>query len=170
VSDVIAGGLRDRLIEMAVRRVITEGLQALGWFSEGRAHAPIHVVAEPVDTDREVPANTLAITPDPFSSELIEMGSELSEDRRFYYVDFFAENTGVGRHLIGDVRDLLRGKMPGAGRSRSNLPVWDPRTPDATTPAFVADIEGVIVEEAREGTRAHQRHWFMCRFEVVDEW
>lgn len=167
---VLYGGLRDRMIDQALRELITEGLTALGWFEPGRHHEPITFVAKAVDASTEVPVNTLALTGDPFDADLLEMGSLLAEERRSYYVDFWAESDALGRHLIGDVRDLLRGRMPHVGRDRPLLAVFDRTAPDQSEPAFHCDIERVISESTREGSAAHKRSWYMCRFEVVDEW
>lgn len=165
----IYGGLRDRMIELALRQVITDGLTALGWFEEGRYHEPISFVSKMVDANQEVPVNTLALSGDPFDSQLLELGSTLAEERRQFYVDFFAESEPLGKHLIGDVRDLLRGRMPHVGRDRPILEVHDRTQPDGTEPAFVCEIEQVRSEPVRESSAAHRRSWYLCRCEVVDE-
>lgn len=163
------GGLRDRMIEQALREVINTGLTALGWFEAGRHHEPITFVAKMIDANTEVPVNTLALSGDPFDADLLEMGSSLAEERRTFYVDFFAESDALGKHLIGDVRDLLRGRMPHVGRDKPILEVYDVTSEDVT-PAFICEIEGVRSESVRESNAAHKRSWYLCRFEVIDEW
>lgn len=171
---VIYGGLRDRMIEQALWDTITAGLSALGWFDAGRYHEPINFVARAVDATVEVPVNTLALSGDPFDADLIELGSTLAEERRTFWVDFFAENDALGKHLIGDVRDLLRGRMPHVGRDRPILEVYDYTQGHSPTsghpPAFVAELSNVQSESVRETTAAHKRSWFLCRFEVVHEY
>lgn len=167
---VLFGGLRDRMIEQALREVIQDGLNALGWFAAGRHHEPINFVSRAVDANVEVPVNTLALSGDPFDADLLEMGSQLAEEHRTYYVDFFAESDALGKHLIGDVRDLLRGRMPHVGRDAPILAVWDRSNDAAVAPEFYCEIDRVTSESVRESSAAHKRSWYLCRVEVSDEW
>lgn len=167
---VLYGGLRDRMIEQALREVILDGLTALGWFEAGRYHEPIDFVSRAVDANTEVAINTLALSGDPFDADLIELGSQLAEERRVFYVDFFAESDALGKHLIGDVRDLLRGRMPHVGRDKPILAVYDRTAGAVTEPAFYCEIDRVTSESARESSAAHKRSWYLARVEVSDEW
>jgi hypothetical protein len=98
-----------------------------------------------------------------------EMGSLAYEDTWGFYVDLFAENSALGSHLINDIKDGLRGRLPDIGRTRSRLDVFDygMATPQKV---FGCDIEDVFVERAVGFTEPWRKHWFGLRFEVIDEY
>lgn len=165
----ITGGLRDRMIEEALVNHVRAGLTALGWFAPGRAHQTITLRQAKVEADEQIPVNTLNILAEDFDDFAIEMGSNMSEDRHMFYIDFYAENDALGKHVIGDVRDLLRGKMPGVSE-HSVVRVFDYQLdPVPADPEFVVDVENVLIDHARETTRPFEQHWWMCRVELVDE-
>lgn len=163
---VVVGGRRTRLITIAFHAMITDSLDALGWFNTGRDHQPLSIIVRPNDWDETVGFNSLAITiEDAFDNEA-EMGSLLTEDRWTFTIDVYAEDDAVGIHLINDVKDILRGKMPSIGRGGPIFPVADITVgPD---PIFHCDIERVVVDRARGFTKAWQQHWWACRCDVVD--
>lgn len=162
------GGLRSRLIHESLHRLVRTILEDLGWFAAGRSHLAINVVPEAVDAHREVPLNTLAISAEDTSSEDLELGSLLSADTTTYWIDFYAENEAVGTHLMGDVREALRGKHATIGRTAPVLDVWDY---NLATPVvvFACSIDNVVSDRGHGFTRAFERYWFALRLDVVDD-
>lgn len=161
------GGYRDRLItESLFRLVRTSLLDVLGWNAPGRANRPLTVRSTPVGAAEEVPLNTLVVSAEDVAGENIEIGSHAAEDTHPHWVDFYAENDDVGAHLIGDVREILRGKL--AGRSAPVLDVydWDQATPPLL---FSCLLERIRSDRAHGFTRAHEAHWYACEVDVVDE-
>ena len=165
----IVGGLRARLIHDSAFNTIRAGLDALGWFDEARRHAPIIMRATPAGNDEQIVFNTIAVSSSDVADDPAEMGSLLTEDRWVFYVDIYAEDDVVGRHLAHDIRDVLRGKATSAGRTGPVLPVYDYRL---ATPVelFRCDIEDVMVDRAVNFPRPWQRHWWVVRFDVIDEY
>lgn len=162
----IIGGLRDRLIHDALYRLVEEILTTLGWMNPGRQHAPINLVPVAVDEHDEIPANTLTVSPEDVDGTDAEMGSLLEERRTGYWIDFYAEDDAVGKDLIGDLRDALKGKM--AGRTGPVLDVFD-TTLATPALAFSCVLEGIRTDRAHGFTEAHRRHWFELALEVVDD-
>jgi len=163
----IVGGLRSRLIFDSTYQTVKDGLTALGWFETGRRHAPINLVDEPQDTDEEVPLNTLAVSDENVRSENWELGSILAEKVRWFYVDLFAESDSLGKHLIGDVADLLEGRFASIGRAGPVIYVYDYRQ---TTPTavFTCDVMNLRIDRAHGWNRPWLRHWYSIQFQVVD--
>jgi hypothetical protein len=162
---MVVGGLRARLIRDCTYELVRDKVIELGWQQPGRRHLPIVFRASVVPWEEEVPLNTVAISQTDVSDEPAEMGSNLSDDSWTFYVDLYAEDESVGTHLIHDIRDILRGKMPSIGRSRPILPVYNE---DRTEVLFNCDIEEVIIDRANDFPKAWQRYWYVCRFRVVD--
>lgn len=169
-DDISTGGLRDRLIRDALYLLVKNSLTQIGWFQQPAAHRPITMVAEPGLPGVEVPVNTLAVSREDIPYDLIELGSQLSEERHVFYIDFYAQSDALGEHVAGDIRDVLRGRMPVIGRDRPTLDVFDrTQTPVPATPAFVLELDDVAVDRApRETARAWEAHWFMVRCVVID--
>jgi hypothetical protein len=161
------GGLRDRMVFESFARMLKDALTELGWFDPDRAHDPIIWRTSIVPESEELPRNTLAISTEDSSSEGIEIGSGLSEDRSVVVVDFYAQNDALGRHLAGDVRDVLRGKMPPV-REDSEFVVYDWRE-EPPVPLFWADIEAVALDRAHGFDAPFRRHWFSVMAEIVEE-
>jgi hypothetical protein len=163
----IVGGLRSRLIFDSTFRLISDGLTALGWFDPARRHAPVNLVDEPPDTEREVPLNTLALSDENVSGTAWELGSNLAEKIRFFYVDLYAESDSLGKHLIGDVADLLEGRFASIGRTGPTVDVYDFRQ---ATPSVVAtcDVVNLRVDRAHGWTKEWLRNWFSIQFQLVD--
>lgn len=163
----IVGGLRARLIRDSAYAWIREGLEALGWDDAGRRHLPIVWREGDVDFDEKIEFNTISLSQTDVIDEDAELGSSLTNDTWTFYVDFFAENDSVGTHFIHDVRDILRGKMPAIGRGRPTFDVYDY---SLATPVIIAvcDVERVTVDRANNFPRPWQKHWYVCRFDVVD--
>jgi hypothetical protein len=164
---VIQGGLRHRLIKDSLFNMLRDSLDTVGWFDTGRSHKPINMIARPVPDDEEIPFNTLALSSGDMEAEDWEIGSMLAEHTWMFYVDFYAENDPLGSHMMGDVRDILAGRFADAGRTRTNFPVYDYR--QATPPVeFYCDIDEVFIDRAVDFPRPWQKHWYVCRFMVID--
>lgn len=161
------GGIRTRLIADSVYHVVKDNLVALGWMNAGREHAPITLRTEAVPNDEDIAFNTIVISESHTLDEDAELGSNLGEVTTTFWVDFYAENEALGKQLIHDVRDILRGRIPSIGRVSQIIPVYDW---SMATPAliFSCDIEDVVVDQARDFPKAWQQHWWACRFDVVD--
>lgn len=166
---IIVGGLRSRLIFDSTYKVINDGLTALGWFAGGRHHAPVTFVPDEQDVETEVPLNTLALSDENVSSAEIELGSMLSDNTRTFYLDFFAEEDALGKHLIGDCRDLLQGRMPSIGRTGPAIAIYDFR--QATPPVvFYVQVEGVRIDRAHNFPHPWAKHWYSIQFDLVDSY
>ena len=157
----LRGGLRDRMVFESVMNAIIADLTAEGWFDAGRWHSDITVVDEFPSEQDQVDLNTLAFTFQDATSSDMEMGSKATEHYISIFLDFFAENDAVGRHLIGDVFAYIRENM--------QFDVYDYR--QATPPVeFVASVEGEV--DQRKPTRAvnaWQKHWYVLAFRVKDD-
>lgn len=163
------GGLRERYINDSVYHLVKDSLFELGWFNSGRKYKPITIRTEPVGTREEVPWNTIIVTPTHTTDNDAELGSNFGEVKTVYYVDFYAENDALGKELIHDVRDLLKGRMPSIDRFFSVLHVYDW---SMVTPPYIfyCDIEDVMVDKAKDFPKPWQEHWWACRFTVIDSY
>ena len=172
MTDISTGGIRDRLIRDAVATTVRQALTDLGWFGPGRAHLPLLWRDNPVtEIDVEVPLNTLAVFVDDMNADEIELGSMYSEERHDCWADFYTENADLGKHVIGDVRDILRGKHPSIGRTAPVIPVYDvTQDPVPAEPAFILEVDRVEAERVggRDTSRPFEQFWFVCSFQVVD--
>lgn len=159
-----AGGLRQRLINDSVYHLLMEQLGSLGWFDSGAEHTALTVRTESVPNDEEIQLNTLVISETFTTDSDAETGSNYGEITTVFYVDFYAENEALGKHLAHDVRDILRGRL---GTTEQRLPVYDW---SLATPAivFYCEIEDVQVDQARDFPKPWQKNWWTCRFDVVD--
>lgn len=157
----IVGGLRLRLIRLSVYNMVNDALDQLGWFDGDRRHATVNVSDGPFD---EITYNAVALTYDPIDDEDVEMGSNLQENTWTGYADVYAESDALGLHLAGDIRDILRGKMPSIGCYRPQVVVYDYTM--ATPPElFICEIEGVVLDKARDSKHPN---WYSVRFDLVD--
>jgi hypothetical protein len=173
----VAGGLRGRLIFDNIYLLLKNNLESLGWINgnAGRRHQPISLVVESQDLTTEVPVNTLALSDENVSSRPWEIGSQLTEDTRYYYVDFFGESDPVAKHLTGDVRDILQGKYASLGRTAPVLIVYDLRnnnnanpTPPPLPVLFSCDIIDIRVDRAHGYREPWLRHWYSVQFALLD--
>lgn len=163
----IVGGLRARLIKDSIYHCLRDSLTALGWFDVGRQHSPINFTANVTPNDTEIPLNTLALADESLSSNDLELGSNAVQTHWLYYVDFYAENDVIGTHLINDVRDVLGGRMSSIGRIDASVVVYDYQ--QATPPRiFTVGIEDLFIDRAHDFPKTYQKHWYACRFHVVD--
>jgi hypothetical protein len=163
----VEGGLLDRLILMSARHMVKDSLTALGWFDAGRYHEPITWLEEQVPTWEKLEANTIIVSLDTMEDEPAELGSSLTIDDHALIVDVYAKTEGLARHLAGDCRDILRGKMPSIGRTAPVLDVLDYRQATPTRVSF-ADIEKVHVDAGAPPGSAKLQFWrsVMCNLSV----
>lgn len=160
----LAGGLRSRLMERSVLAGIRTALDALGWFDAGRQHAPINLVAHQYELDEEVPLNTVAVWFDNVDENPEELGSGLTEHSIDLWVDVYAQDDSLGKHLADDIRDVLAGRMAAAGRSDPSFAVSDLDD----DPLFVVQIENTKRARARGFPHPWQRHWWVVSATVID--
>lgn len=166
----IVGGLRARLIFDSVYNMINDSLDALGWFDAGREHLPLNFRTEPIQEDDEVQLNTLVLFAEDAGNYGIEMGSNLAEHRRNFFLDFYAEGHALGEHVIYDVRDIIQGRMPSISRTGPTCPVYNytvtPNPPQIATVEF----EYVTVDRAHVMVKPWERFWWSCAFTVLDHY
>jgi hypothetical protein len=163
----VVGGLRARLIRDSIYHALYDAVDDLGWFDVGRRHKPIVFTGAAVANDEEIALNTVALSDEDLSELDLELGSTGVETRWTYYVDFYAEDDSIGKHFIHDIRDILGGRMSSIGRDHPNVVVYDYRmaTPGSM---FVVQLENIEVDRAHDFPKPWQKHWYACRFDVVD--
>lgn len=163
----IVGGLRARLIRESLYQMINTALDDLGWFDAGRPHQPVTFEASSKNQQEQIAMNTAALGDDNSSGEDIELGSQLSEERWFMYVDFYAESDALGVHFARDLKDILEGRITAIGRDDPSFTVYDWRQ---ATPVslFVCQIEEVAVDKAHGFLKPWLEHWYSTSFVVVD--
>ncbi len=158
----LSGGTRYRMTLESVARNIETHLGTLGWFDGGRQHEPIVVIDEFPDDKDEVAVNTLAFSMGDSFTKLMELGGQGETLSLPMFTDFFAENDGIGRDLVGDIYQHVQ-----------TIKSFDVLDHDQATPTV--EFKVAVFEEAsevRKPTRAvnpWQRHWFVCAFVVEDE-
>jgi hypothetical protein len=166
----VVGGLRSRLIFDNLFLVVNHGLEQLGWLDgNGRRHQPVHFVVETPDVTSEVPINTLALSSESVTTTPWEIGSQLSQESRYFYLDFFGENEAVSKHIIGDCRDILLGKYTSLGRTGPVLDVWDLRnngTP--STWLFACDIIDARIDRSHDWSQNWLRYWYSIQATLLD--
>lgn len=161
----VSGGLRTRLIFDSIYEQIRDGLTTLGWFDSGRGHEPVTFIPEPVvDTD-EVKLNTIALAEGGMFDRDFEIGSNMAEAEYSFYVDIYAQNGDLGRHLANDIRDLVRGRH--GGRTGSGFTIYDYQM---ATPSSIGWLELERAQVFKEDlpTRPWQKFWYSVRFDVID--
>lgn len=165
---MITGGLRTRYISDSVRVGIIAALEALGWFDDGRRHAPLEFAAKPEEWMEVVALNTFSITMEDLHEDESELGGVAVDDTHTFFFDFYAENDSLGRHLAWDVHDIAMGKFPSIGR---HSPVFDLYDFQAATPAALhqLEVERVAVQKVDGFPRPWQRYWWTVRIDVIDD-
>lgn len=160
-----AGGLLFRLISDNFYNHVEESLDSLGWFQAGRNHKTVVMRPDPVDDNEEVRPNLIAFSPEDVDDEDVELGSNFSENRFLHYIDIYAESKSVGLHLAGDVRDILRGKFSGLGRTDG----FDVLDLSQATPSTVlsCEIENVFMDRSRFYEKPFQKFWWVVGCELV---
>lgn len=163
----VVGGLRDRLLLDNVYWLLYDSLDALGWFDTGRAHLPVTVIVDQVDDNTELMPNIVAITMEDMEPDDLEMGSNFREYEWEGYIDVYAEDTPIGKHLAGDIRAILEGKLPSIGRVGERVPIVDY---SLATPVEVFSVEIADVAQGRQRmyTKPFQRYWWTIGFFLTD--
>jgi hypothetical protein len=170
------GGLRSRLVVDSVRVTLLAGLIDLGWFDSTifdtppgpRRHQPLRYIPRPASWDVELQPNALSVTLEIMVDDPRGFGAEV-EDSLSLYVDLFAQDDELGWQLAHDIEDILLGRQPDIGRAGPVIDVWDLQ--QATPVPFVqVDVENVRIDRAQGQTQDWQRHWFMIRCDLIDEY
>lgn len=150
---VLEGGLRDRMMLESVLRAVEGQLQSLGWFGTNRQHLPLTIVDEYPGESDEVALNTIAVSMGTKYRQLAEMGSTASEVMMPVFIDIYAQNDGLGRHISGDISDFIH--------VQGGVQVYDY---DHATPTaeFVIELVENTLRTVRDEniTRAYQKHWY----------
>lgn len=166
-GNIYVGGLRARLIRDSLFQMIKDGLTNLEWFDLGRQHTPITWRESEVPPTEEIPLNTLALSDADTNTNDWELGSSMAEHNWDFFIDFYAEDSAVGIHMIRDVKDLLEGRFSSIGRVAPVFTVYD--YSQANKPAlFTCDIEHVDVDKAHIFSKPWQKHWYSIALTVVD--
>lgn len=146
----------------SVTRDIESHLQSLGWFDTGRQHEPLKILDEYPDDKDEVDVNSMAFSMGDSSSVPTELGSQAETVLIPIFVDFFAENDGLGRHVIGDIYQHVQ--------TTKTFDVYDYDQATPTVDFMVAVREEVTeIRKAERAVNPWQRHWYVCAFLVEDE-
>lgn len=158
----LSGGTRYRMTLESVARDIEAFLATEGWFDSGREHQPIVVIDEFPDDKDEVAINTLAFSMGDSFTRTLELGSQAEQLSIPMFVDFFAENDGMGRDVVGDIYEHVQ-----------KIKSFDVLDYDQATPTVEFSV--AVFEEASEirkperAVNPWQRHWYVCAFVVEDE-
>lgn len=170
------GGWRDRLIWESCHRTLHAALEALGWFGQlGTPSKPIPSIewaTKRKEDDERIPENFLVLSAEDINGEEAETGSALSNDEIEMWLDFYPVDDALGRHVMGDVRALLLGKMPDVGFAGAGFAVVDLRPGSDTyeEELFWVDIEGVnSVHNAGNPATPELRTWRSVTWRNVDE-
>lgn len=161
-----AGGKLYRLIGDNFYNMIHMSLTDLGWFNPVRKHLPVHLIPEPVDDNETIQLNTISISDEEITTTDIELGSVLAEHRLLYYIDVYAESKALGRHISGDLKDILEGRLNSIHRGSPSFSVMD-LSLATPTEMFVCQIENVAVERGRAYLKPHQKFWYSLMCELV---
>lgn len=158
VPTTYAGGMLDRLLTLSLWNMIEDTLDELGWRDTGRGLGPITIFRGSIDPYEPIESNTLAVSLEGIDDDPAELGSDATFDHYGITIDFFGATAATSKHVAGDVRDILRGKMPAAGRTAPRLDVLDY---NLATPAvlFTAEIERVRSDPASGFTQEWLRYW-----------
>jgi len=158
----LEGGLRDRMLLESILQDIKADLVARGWFTLGREHGPITIVDEYPDDKAEVELNTIAFSLGDTNSTSTELGSKAETLYVPVFIDMFAENDGLGRHVVGDIHSHVQ--------DVGQFDVLDYRDPSPPVEFRVQLVDGSI--ERSKPTRAvnsWQKHWHVVGFVVTEE-
>ena len=154
------GGLRDRLVFDSIRNNVIAHLTTLGWFAGGREHTAITVVDEFPDDNDEVALNTLAFSLGDSGGVDLELGNNDESHEMTLFIDFFAEDDAVGRHLRGDIYEYLR--------ANNIQPVYDYSTDDSQF-GTVEVLEDIEKRKPDRAVNKWQKHWYVVSFSILDE-
>jgi hypothetical protein len=159
----LEGGLRDRMMLESVVNDIVADLTTRGWFNNtNKQYAPITVVDEYPEDDDAVELNTIAFSMGDTTSLALELGSKAERLHTSIFVDFFAENDGLGRHVVGDVAAHVN--------DVGQFTVYDYEQVSPTA-EFVVQVMESTLERSKptRATNAWQKHWHSVAWVVVEE-
>lgn len=167
----LVGGLRDRLVVENVRITIEDALRSLGWFDLNNAlrSMPLSVRTEPVDDREEIQPNVIAILDESLQTSSMELGSDLFEYRWNYAIDVYAEDNGTGKHLTGDLRAILEGKLPSIGRVGNVIPIFN-LTVATPYEIFTVELENIASGKQKVWNKHYEKFWWTLVFDVVDHY
>lgn len=148
MSDV-TGGLRSRFLHDSLAALVETGLRGLGWFDENRFHLPLRIEHGPHTWSEPVTQNLLVFTTQDREGEEIELGSDLLRDTILISIDLYAQNESFGTDVANEIRDLLRGRLPG-GAAYGAFPILDFRQP---TPSSIGLATVAAVNVRRVATQ-----------------
>jgi hypothetical protein len=129
----------------------------------------VTLTKEQVNWDVEIVPNTIAFAPEDVSDPgAWELGSDYRENRWGFYCTVIAESEPVSIQLAGDIRDILRGKLPEVGRGGGpfvDVFRWDAATPYKLT---YLEIEHVAISRMPSYSQKWQRYMRDVRWEALD--
>lgn len=145
------------------------GLRDLGWFDTGRSHKPLRFLAEPLEWDEPITANSMVISTKRRSTEFVEVGSGLSTDTVTMAIDLYTDTDTMANHLANDIRDLLRGRL-GIGPVNQSIPILNlgMATPVAIGNAQIGAVS--VVRIAPIANRPHLLHWQTVFVDLTDSY
>ncbi|QBQ74870.1 hypothetical protein [Caudovirales GX15bay] len=152
----VVGGLLTRLVIDSLAAKVSDVLAGAGWFDPGRIHAPIGLIAEPVNWDVPVEPNTVVVSIRSVVTDEVELGSQLAMDRLLGFVDFYAQNDSLGIHLINDLRDGLRGRL--VPNDANTFPILDFRLATPTAIGYATVVDAEVVREYRSSPEPWAAH------------
>lgn len=173
------GGYFDRCVEYSAFTWVHDGLEARRWFLPGvdqaggvRQHKTVRMLPRPWDEKdangmpAPIPPNLLVMEVDSITDDEFELGSNATERTYTGYVEFYADDTSIGRHLSGDVHNMLLGKMASIGRGHPTIPIVDPgeATPEQIT---YAEVTGVNTERGTVTSRVWNGLLYSTQFQLV---
>ena len=160
------GGIRLSCIRDSFHRMVEDSLDQIGWLTPNPGtRSDVEIVAEQLDTLKEIVPNKIAISSEDIVDEEFELGSNLTEDSWEIFIDIFAENESIGLALAGDVRDILRGKMSSIGRTDTNFEVYDYQDDSVM---FECQIRNVEIIRVRDWDRSYNKFWWVVACQIVD--
>jgi hypothetical protein len=163
----VVGGLRARFLHDSLSALVESGLRGLGWFDEGRSHQPFKILHGPHTWSVPVAFNALVITTEAVDTDWVELGSNLTTDMADLSIDFYAESDSLGVHVSNDIRDLLRGRLPG-GAEREQLPILDFRQPTPAPIGHAYVLDTAVDRLSDQVPEEWSRHVFSISVTLLD--
>jgi hypothetical protein len=159
----LVGGLRDRMLLQSAMSDIVADLTTRGWFNVGRDHKPFTVVDEFPDEKTEVELNTIAFSMGDSNSMAAELGSAAEIIHVPIFVDMFAENDGLGRHVVGDIHEFVK--------KQGQFEVRDYRVDPTPPTEFIVQLVENSIERSKptRAVNSWQKHWHVVAFVVTEE-
>jgi hypothetical protein len=112
------------------------------------------------DENADVAFNTLAFSMGDSGGVPTEMGNTAEDHEIVFFIDFFAEDDAIGRHLRGDIYNYLT--------ANQIQPVFD--YSQALDPqVFTVEIqEDIDKRKPDRAVQKWQKHWYVISFSVID--